>query len=152
MRRWGVTMFALLTLLAVAAGPAAAAENAATGFGVSAGIATGDNNLDTGWIIGADYESQIHFGRVVLRGDFTYQSHDPDFTMWGLAANAMLPLTRFYVLGGFGIYNPDPGDMKLGVQFGGGMYILPTKLFFVEARVEAVEDFTSIPIVLGVRF
>ena len=147
MRRMGLIVFVLLTLVG-----AAAPARAATGIGVSAGIATGDNNLDTGWIIGADYESKIHFGPVVLRGDFTYQSHNPDFSMWGLAANAMVPFTKFYALGGFGVYTPNPGDTKLGVQIGGGMYILPAKTLFVEARVETIDNFTSVPLVVGVRF
>lgn len=150
MRRTTMWMFALLTFACLSAGPAHAKTSPR--FGVSGGIATGDNGLDTGWIIGGYYKSRIHLGSAVLRGDFTYQSHNPDFSMWGLAGNVMLPLGRFYGLGGLGLYDPNPGDLKLGFQVGGGMYLVRTRMLFMEGRVETAGDFTSIPLVIGARF
>src|SRR5262245_7385751 len=130
---------------------AAAFAGAAGDFGASAGMATGDNGLDTGWIIGGDYTMNKLVGPIKLRGDVTYQSHNPDFTMWGVAANAVLPLTKFYALAGLGYYSPDPGDSKIGFQVGGGMHLLVGMPLFAEVRVVTMENFTTIPLVVGVR-
>jgi len=119
-------------------------------FGINAGIATGDNNIGLGWIVGANYQLAKKLGPVRLRGDATYQDYGSDLHIFGLSANAILGVSRIYGLAGLGWYDESPGgspvevNLGLGLRRAGGIYF--------EARWLEIDGFTTFPIVIGKTF
>ncbi len=138
-------LFAGLLLL----GSAARAE-ARGSLGVNAGIATGDNGIGLGWIVGGNYTLGKKLGPVQLRADATYQDYGDDLSIFGLAGNAIFPISRIYALGGIGWYDSSPGDSNVDVTLGLGWRRAGG--FYFEGRWLEIDGFTTFPVVLGFSF
>jgi hypothetical protein len=150
MQRIGLIV-CLATFVGVLTAPVAGAAPITNGrFGVEGGIATGEGGVGLGWIIGANYKLMPRVGPLHIRGDVTYQSHGSDLSIFGLAGNAVLPLGNLYGLGGIGWYRSDPGDDVLATQLGVGLNRFGG--IYLEARRVDIDGFTTIPIVVGIRF
>ena len=150
-----ICLIACISLLMVALGAPPADALPITGgkFGVDGGIATGEGDIGTGWILGANYRLMSIAGPVSLRADVTYQSHGSDLSVVGLAGNAVFSLGSLYGLGGAGWYRSDRkiGDQNndLGVQLGVGLSLIPG--IHLEARWVQIDNFTTFPVVVGIR-
>jgi hypothetical protein len=142
---------ALAGILSVVFAPSAGAAAAERGaFGVSAGIATGDNGIGLGWNVGASYSSKNRVGPLRLRADATYQDHGSDLAIFGLSANAIIPAARVYGLAGVGWYDSNPGGSDVDITLGAG--IRRGKSMYFEARWLSLDGFTTFPIVVGFTF
>jgi hypothetical protein len=145
----------LVLLLLVSCPPRAsfAAEEKSGGrgtLGVNAGIATGDNGIGLGWIVGANYTLGRKWGPLKPRLDVTYQDHGSDLKVFALSANAIFPLRRVYALAGVGWYDTDPGGSPVEVTLGLGLHRRGRT--YLEARWVDIDGFTTFPIEIGFNF
>jgi len=153
----GILFLTLVALSAPLAAPASASEpNADSGkksggaFGVNAGIATGDDGIGLGWLVGANYTLAHRFGPVRLRADATFQDHGSDLSIFGLAANAVIPIRRIYGVAGLGWYDEDSNGSDIAITLGAG--IRRARGMYFEARWVDIGGFTTFPIVVGLTF
>ncbi len=164
-----------------AAGAQRRATDAEYRFAVYGGIATGDE-LDIGFALQGSFRIAPPEWPVVVRIDPYFARHsgdlgfspspgfDPsiDFTVFGAAGHVeyTFPTTGTsvepFVLGGLGIYNGSvsvdlPGvfsfggdDTNFGFSFGGGIRF--ARRWVAELQFKLIEDFDTIPILIGFRF
>jgi len=154
MRRIGLIVCLSVFMGVLGTPPADALPVTGGKIGVDGGLATGEGDIGTGWILGANYRLMSIAGPVRLRADVTYQSHGSDLSVLGLAGNAVFSLGSLYGLGGAGWYRTDPklgdGSDDFGVQLGVGISLIPG--IHLEARWVQIDDFTTFPVVVGIRF
>jgi hypothetical protein len=119
-------------------------------LGLNAGIATGDNGIGLGWIVGANYLFAKKWGPLKPRVDVTYQDHGSDMKVFALSANAIVPVRRVYALAGVGWYDTDPGGSPVEITLGLGLHRRGRT--YLEARWVNIDGFTTFPIEIGLQF
>lgn len=119
-------------------------------IGVTAGIATGDDGIGIGWLVGGNYTFAHRFGPVRLRADATFQDHGSDLSILGIAANAVIPIRRIYGVAGLGWYDKDSDGSDVSITLGAG--IRRAGRMYFEARWVNIGGFTTFPIVVGLTF
>ena len=136
------------------------------------GLATGDGAFDMGPALAASFNWRIADAPFNIRVDpyFAFHSTDgsPDASLWFLGATGNLEYAfraagtsaEPYIYGGAGFYyrnlsfdTPGPGDfddsdMKAALGFGGGVRFGG---FTLEAKLQDVDEFTSIAFLVGFR-
>jgi len=157
---------------------AAASPGGWTAYG---GLATGDGALDMGFAGQASYRTRPGGWPFDLRidpylaihsGDQSFGSFSSNLTLLLLGAQANAAYTfpnaarsaEWFIFGGLGIFYANysygdnvPGgfegsasDTNLGLGFGGGVNFGGN--WVVEGQVKMIDEFTTIPILLGWRF
>lgn len=146
-------------------------------FTLHAGIATGDNSLDVGIMVGASFGWDLKGLPIDLRFDPSLARYgggdgnvDLSSILLGIPVAAEYAFTttgkaKPYIMGGVGMYynrvnvevntpgfgvDGDASDTDLGIAFGGGVRF--NEKFGIEGRVIDVNSFTTLPILLTIRF
>lgn len=146
-------------------------------FTLHAGIATGDNQLDVGIMVGGSFGWDIKGLPIDVRFDPSiarYGGGDGNVDLSSILLGIPVAVeyefatagkAKPYVMGGVGMYynrvsvevnSPGFGisrtdsDTDLGIAFGGGIRF--NERFGLEGRVIDVNSFTTLPILLTIRF
>jgi hypothetical protein len=148
-------------------------------FSLHAGIASGDNELDLGFALGGAATWDMADWPVDVRGDLYFARHGGDvggvdlsLSLFGASGQVVyvFPTTNSamspYILGGLGLFYSSfdidvdafPGvedsygdsSTDLGLLIGGGLNF--SQRLGAEIRFMSVDDFTTFPILLVIRF